>query len=228
MEANNQTFKRRDKAMRWFKVGLCQMGFLIAMVGVGWAAEPTGKPTYKPSETTVAILPIVNQAGGAEEAKQEQSQEAADFLKFQFAERKFQTLEDKKVQQSVADLRLDLNDSENRTKVNYAKVAEALSARLVVATVILDMDSAYKFNLLGRRKEGRAKVEVKVFDAQTQEYVCVQIADGKQKGNFFFPDFAKSKKLRNVSLAKALEAALKDFLKPYPPRKQESEPKQGK
>jgi hypothetical protein len=189
------------------------MVVLFVFAGFSWGAE---SPTYKPPETTVVILPIINQAEGTEESKKEQSQEAADFLRFQFVGRKFQVMEDSKVQQAVKDLRLDLNDSENRTKANYAKIAEALGARLVVATVIIEIHSDYKITVLGSRKVGRAKVEVKVFDAQTQEYVCVQVANGSQKGQVLFPYLSNAKELRYGALDKAIESGLKDFLKPYP------------
>lgn len=98
---------------------------------------------------------------------------------------------------------------------------------MVVALVILEIHSDYKLNLLGARKVGRSKVEVKVYDAQAQEYVCSQVANGSQKGQPLLPYLAKAKELRYKSLANALESALKDFLKPYPlPQEKKDEKKE--
>jgi TolB-like protein len=173
------------------------------------------KVRYNPGTTKVAVLAFVNGIGREGPEEKGACEASTERVRTAFGRRSFQVLDAKPVVEAVKSLKVDLADSEQRTKKTFQKIAEHLGARLVVCGVVLDY-SAYMKEVFLRRRHGEAKVELKVYDAETGSYPLRVVHRGETRGSWSLPDAVSASGLQRAALEQAIDKALRDFLKPYP------------
>jgi len=152
--------------MRKSFLGLASLVGLLAVAPLTRADDKT-TPQYVPAETTVALIPIINQGGEKNEGfKTKQTENGNKELQKEFAEHGFKIADDAAVAKAVADLKLDLTDEEQQKKGNLYKIGKAVNANLVVLAVITDTSqqlSRKRGKSHYQRRHARGQVRRRIF-----------------------------------------------------------------
>ena len=186
--------------------------------GVATDAAVVGSiPVFNPAETTIAVLPVVNETGKQNEELQKICFDACEMIGQIFADRGFRVTPSADLAAFLAQQKINPGDEENRTKSQLLSIGKGLQANLVIAAVLKDLDTQMKVGVWVSRKVGRAKMQVKMLDVGSEGYLINGIFEANKRGQAIFPDTAKSKSLRSQAVMNAVSAAFQDFLKPYKP-----------
>lgn len=168
--------------------------------------------TYKPAETTIAVLFSPNNSDDKwKEQKEKESKTARDYVYKLFADRGFQPVAAERVDEAVSKSAIDLTKEDQWTKANFYKVGKEVSANLVAFVLIKQTRQKVVRNLLAVQEVGEAEIEVWLVDAaQEKPLISDESARGRANGG------VRGASHRRCS---AVEFAVKNgfdkFLKPY-------------
>jgi hypothetical protein len=176
-------------------------------------ADDQTTPNYIPSQTTVAILPTVDESGADD--PNDDTSIAKSTLTTEFSSHGFSIVDDSKVTAAIANLKIDLTDDEQQKRATLYQIGNAVGANLVVFEVVTDKQQKVEENWLGDARVGLAKIKIwLVDDNKEQPILSAKVVDGKDKGRYYMEHDGRY--LATHAIPNATEAALKDFLSQYP------------
>ncbi len=163
----------------WLVTAICLMRPALAQ-------KPTSP--YVPAQTTVAILPVLNQSRGDWQGlKDRQTEKAQTELARRFAQSGFSLADTALVANALGDQNLPPGNPAAYTPPMRAETGRASDADLVAFLVITDSHQGFRHGLaqlLGQQREGEAKVQLWLVDTRTgMALVNGQTASGKARGN---------------------------------------------
>jgi hypothetical protein len=168
---------------------------LTLVVGGGPLVAPTlfARPAfaqaenrrYEPAKTPVVVLPVID-ATGEKLAERRKRQEDVGYKNLieQFTQQGFPVVDAAKVNQALADAKIDLHDEENYRRDTFYKIARAAGGDLVVFVLIQDTRTDIKKSLWkGDEVQGRAKIKMWLLDAKAESpIVSAVVKEGKAAG----------------------------------------------
>lgn len=168
---------------------------------------------YVPSETTVAILPVVNTTGDKFlEMKAKQIGEGNETLARLFKQRGFTVLGQDAVAQAIKETGVDFSDEENNRREPLYSVGAAAKARLVVFSVITRTWQKTTKGGLFERQEGFSSIKTWVLDVQERKALLSgDVVEGSSAMN---SNRGSDRQVRAVRLG--LERQFEPLLKGYP------------
>lgn len=145
-------------------------------------------PQYVPAQTTVAILPVLNESRGDWQGlKDRQTEKAQTELARRFAQSGFSLADNALVANALGDQNLKPGNMAAYTPTLLAEIGRASDADLVAFLVITDSHQGFRHGLaqlLGQQREGEAKVQLWVIDTRTGKTLANGLtASGKARGN---------------------------------------------
>lgn len=197
---------------------VCFLSMLLAMMTTTMAlaqkTEPKPEASYKPAETTVAVLFAPNFSDDKwKELKEKESKAARDYLVKLFAERGFQTVAADKTDEIVSKAGIDLLKEDQWTKPNFYKIGKDTGANLVAFVMIKQTRQKTVRNILASQYVAEAEIEVWLVDAsQEKPLISDESARGRANGGV---RGASSRRISAVEFA--VKSGYDAFLKPYPP-----------
>ena len=186
---------------------------------------PAPAPTlYTPSETTVAILPIISTEDSKVDAlKDRHITKGQEELTAEFTRCGFKIADDASVQKALTDQKIDLSDEDNQRRAVFYQIGAAVHADLVVFVVIESVSRHNKSNsLFGQQKEGKALLKMWLVDADKQQPIINALQkEGKAASNAFLdnqigPDTNGYTRYTIRAVGHGIDDMLADFFKPYP------------
>ena len=179
-------------------------------------ADSKDAAPYQPPETTVALIPVINQGGEKNEGyKAKQTENGDKELRKEFTEHGFKIADEAAVTKAIADLKVDLTDEEQQKKDTLYKIGKAANADLVVLAVITDTAQQFHQGILSNSREGKAKVKMWLLDAKAEKPIFSAVTHEGKSGGGFFAGLDKGSARIIIAVANAERDSLKDFFKPY-------------
>ena len=187
----------------------------------------TASDKYKPAETSVAILPVLNQTkGGWDDLKDREDEKGKQELVKHFQQCGFPLVEDAQITRSLSAIGLNPQQIAHQSPDSLTgsgalyKVGKAVNARLVVLLVITDTRSGNHFNLSnGFCKEGGATVKLWLVDVTENRAILTEVTkSSKSTGASGLIQMAGTggSSLSIRAIGGATSTALNDFIKHYP------------
>ena len=167
-------------------------------------------PPIEPKGTRVLLLPVLERSGRKDQERDEFIRIGGDTLRAEFESVGF-GLAEGDPEAAARELKIDLLDDEQRGKAAYARLAQKLGARLVVAATIKGVASGFKSNLFTVQKAGIAGVQFSVYDAVADRYVVNGNYVGKKEGRAILPGLDKSSTKRTGALTAAFHNGFTEF-----------------
>jgi hypothetical protein len=175
-------------------------------------------PAYNPSQTRVALLPVVNLSGEKDKKQRlDQTKKAAEELYKQFNDRKFIVLADNTVRDTLDDLEIDVEDEENHNRTTLYKIGEKLNVDLV-AFVVIQSIAQRRTNLgggRGRDDDGElvasAVIKIWLLDVPKKQRILSAYRQEAQAKNNMFASLDSGARLIRKSVEGAVRDSLKDF-----------------
>jgi|GEM_PF-993907 hypothetical protein len=197
----------------------CVIAATAALVQAQEPAKDSPAKVYVPSETTVAILPVIDRSG--EKAENRRRQQAGNGYRNAieiFVERGFKIADKNAIAKAIEDAGIDLTDEEDYRRDNFYKVGEAVGADLAIFAFIVDTREDTKRNILtGNEIQGRASVKMWLVDVKEKKPIFSAIVrEGKAAGQskLFATDEGRNRRANAVG--NAIKEQFEAFLKPYP------------
>jgi hypothetical protein len=193
-------------------------------VGTGVLADraPEKKGQRDPKELgRVVIVPFLDITGDDQEARTEFRETALAEVEERFLKHEISFVSRADAATAMKELGMNPADEEDRTKSRFKALAEKLKASWVVTGTIHDSGSGVgrRGSLGNASKEGKAKVQFRVFDAQAGQWAedkeDTQIATSRSNAPFGGA-FQRASKLRVKAVGDATKKAMDRFLAPYP------------
>jgi TolB-like protein len=202
---------------------------LLAAIGTAACAQDSSA-VYVPSQTAVAVLPVIN-LSGERTPKFAEGQAAAVSreLHKQFADRGFHVLDDQAVTDAIASCKADLNDEEQYSRQTFASIGAAAKADLVVFVTIDKVSWKLNQGFFSANTEGHAKITAWLIDVKQQTpLLSAKRFENKYGGgtaaNVLFGATEKGSRQIEGACAGVVRDALAEPLKPYPAANQKSSP----
>jgi hypothetical protein len=221
---------------------------LLLLLGAWGVASKT--PEYKPRETRIAVVPLINATELKwEDLKQRQVDRGNEFLREEFAKRGFELVDQKKVNEALEKLEIDMSDEEQQKRDTLYTLGREVEADLVVFALIFETDQKlHKILDIGSpvacvepygdilptigdigqkiidpvmpaQREGKAKLKLWLLDVKKEKPILSAKKAEGKSKGGYFAFFDKGSKRQVAAVANALETLLKDFFKPYPVQK---------
>jgi hypothetical protein len=200
--------KKLKKGRQFMKKLVLFMALLTAIVSISFAEDAL---LYKPSETYVAVVPVVSTTGDKwKELKISQMNCTYNELESQFAEREFLIIEPSEIVKAINEFKIDFTDEEQIKKDNLYKIGEKIGATLIVFVLITDSTQRVKTTYWISQNEGYAKIKIWLLDVPQKNAIkSAKVYDAKRvQGD-------KGSTMQIEAARRAVQEALKDFLKPY-------------
>lgn len=187
------------------------MNVLPILLAVAMAAPQSA--TYVPAQTKVALLPTVNTSSEKwQELKDQQCQRGDGTLRTLFESYGFHVLSAAAVKTYLDKESIDLTDEENWNRRTLADIGKGLGVRLIAFAPVIDTLQKKDEKLFVTSQVGIAKLRVWLLDTETgTAHLTGKPLEGKSQNDF--GGKGSDRQIRAVDLA--LEAALKEFFKPY-------------
>lgn len=190
-------------------------------------APATASDKYQPAETSVAVLPVLNQTkGGWDDLKDREDEKGEQELVKHFQECGFPLVDDAQITRSLSALGMDPQTfarqfPEALIKSDaLSKIGKAANARLVALLVITDARSGSHFSLFGNfHKEGGATVKLWLVDVAENRAILTEVTKSSKSsgaGGFLQMAGTGGSSLSLRAIGGATSAALSDFIKHYP------------
>lgn len=219
-ELTHSEHNKGELPMRTTKLNHISLSVLLMMVCAA-AFAGADDPKLSPSNTTVAILPVLNSSGEKDQSQKQKQTESGDAeLRKEFTERGFKVLDRASVEKAIADLKIDFSDEEQQKRDNLYKVGRAASASIVVFVVVTDVHQTLHQNLLSASREGTAKLKTWVLDVTNEKPMINAVVKEGKSGGGYFAGLDKGSARIVIAVANGIRDTLKDFFKPYPVAKE--------
>jgi len=193
--------------------------FLTSLAVALMAVSAASAQTYDPATTKVAIVPIINDSADPwQDLKDRQRAEGAKYVLEAFTTRGFVMVNAEEVNKAIANLKIDFNDDEQRTRANLFRIGNECGATLVFFVVIVESKQTTNTSLLTSRTNGFATVKIWLVDASKQEAILNAVKlQGRSTGSGLVP--GKGSERQVVAVRNTINDILKAWLKPYPVKK---------
>jgi hypothetical protein len=197
--------------MKWLWIALLMLP--VAKPAVAQQAADNQATLYKPSATTVAVLPSINISEDKwKDLKAKEAEHARQTTADLFSIRGFQIVPPEQVDQAVTKLNLDLTNEDQWTKSNFYKVGKEVNADLVAFVLIKQTRQKTVGGIFLQQYQGEAELDVWLVDAKQEKPILNDDpARGKATGGV---RATASRRLAAIKFA--VEKAFDNVLKPYP------------
>lgn len=194
---------------------------IIAALAVGLLStaksQTTIYDTYVPSETPVAILPVINRSGEkVAEDRTKQSRFGSEELVKRFSERGFKLISSADIDGAIRDQKLDLDDEENYRRASLFPIGKAVKARLLVFVVIDSVDQRNVQKTFVQSKVAKANLRIWFLDIDSEKPLMTAFRqEASSEGGGMFPAFEKGSARMPIAVANAVRKAFDPFFRPY-------------
>jgi len=193
--------------------------FLTSLAVALMAVSAASAQTYDPATTKVAIVPIINDSADPwQDLKDRQRAEGAKYVLEAFTTRGFVMVNAEEVNKAIANLKIDFNDDEQRSRANLFKIGNECGANLVIFVVIVESKQTTNNTIFTSRTNGYATVKLWLVDAGKQEAILNAVKlQGRSTGSGFVPGRGSERQV--VAVRNTINDILKKWLESYPIKK---------
>lgn len=191
--------------------------FRVAAIAAVFA---TGQAVAFAQAPSIAIMPVVNSTGEKwEELRTKLTERVNAQLHKIFGERGFSITPPHTLKALLDEQKFDMTDEENHRREPLFGIGEKLETDYVVFFVITHNTQRTKVNFLTSMPEGEVTVKFWLLDVKKRQPVYSAKSETAKARPHAWGGVAKGSDQQLTAADRVVEAALKEFLAPYPVKK---------